>query len=77
MNPHIQEKVQKLKDQSCDDADYIKRAFIFVRDEIPHSWDIQTNIVSRTASDALINKTGICFLEQMEFHPESVINSLQ
>ena len=40
MNPHIQEKVQKLKDQSCDDADYIKRAFIFVRDEIPHSWDI-------------------------------------
>ena len=25
MNPHIQEKVQELKDQSCDDADYIKR----------------------------------------------------
>ena len=59
MNPHIQEKVRKLKDQSCDDADYIKRAYIFVRDEIPHSWDIQTNIVSRTASDALINKTGL------------------
>ena len=61
MNPHIQEKVQELKDQSCDDADYIKRAYLFVRDEIPHSWDIQTNIVSRTASDALINKTGICW----------------
>ena len=37
MNPHIQEKVQKLKDQSWDDADYIKRAYVFVRDEIPHS----------------------------------------
>ena len=61
MNPHIQEKVQELKDQSYDDADYIKRAYLFVRDEIPHSWDIQTNIVSRTASDALINKTGICW----------------
>ena len=61
MNPYIQEKVQELKDQSCDDADYIKRAYIFVRNEIPHSWDIQTNIVSRTASDALINKTGICW----------------
>ena len=61
MNPYIQEKVQELKDQSCDDADYIKRAYIFVRDEIPHSWDIQSNIVSRTASDALINKTGICW----------------
>ena len=60
-NPHIQEKVQELKDQSCDGADYIKRAYIFVRDEIPHSWDIQTNIVSRTASDTLIKKTGICW----------------
>lgn len=61
MNPYIQEKVQELKDQSSDDADYIERAYIFVRDEIPHSWDMQTNIVSRTASDALINKTGICW----------------
>ena len=67
MNPHIQEKVQELKDQSCDDADYIKRAYIFVRDEIPHSWDIQTNIVSRTASDALINKTGICWTKSCLF----------
>ena len=55
MNPHIQEKVQELKDQSCDDADYIKRAYIFVRDEIPHSWDIQTNIVSFRPSLYLIN----------------------
>ena len=60
-NPHIQEKVQELKDQSSDDADYIKRSYIFVRDEIPHSWDIQTNVVSRTASDALMNMTGICW----------------
>ena len=60
-NPHIQEKVQELKSKSSDDADYIKRAYIFVKDEIPHSWDIQTNIVSRTASDALINETGICW----------------
>lgn len=61
MNPIIQEKVKELKEQSSDDADYIKRAFLFVRDEIPHSWDIQTNTVSRTASDVLKNKTGICW----------------
>ena len=60
-NPHVQEKVQELKNQSSDDGDYIKRAYMFVKDEIPHSWDIQTNIVSRTASDALINRTGICW----------------
>ena len=60
-NPHIQEKVSELKNQSTDDADYIKRCYFFVRDEIPHSWDIGANTVSRTASEALINKTGICW----------------
>ena len=62
-NPHIQEKVSELKNQSTDDADYIKRSYFFVRDEIPHSWDIGTNIVSKTASDTLINKTGICWVK--------------
>ena len=61
MNFHIQEKVQELKNQSDDNLDYIKRSYIFVRDEIPHSWDIKTEVVSRTASDVLKNKTGICW----------------
>ena len=61
MNPIIQEKVQELKNQSNDDLDYIEQSYLFVRDEIPHSWDIGTNIVSRTASEVLINKTGICW----------------
>lgn len=30
-------------------------------DEILHSWDIKTNIVSRTASEVLANRTGICW----------------
>lgn len=34
---------------------------MFVRDEIHHSWDIETDIVSRTASDVLNNKHGICW----------------
>ena len=61
VNFHIQERVQELKNQSDDNLDYIKRSYIFVRDEIFHSWDIETNIVSRTASDVLKNKTGICW----------------
>ena len=61
MNFHIQEMVQELKNQSDDNLDYIKRNYIFVRDEIPHSWDIKTEVVSRTASDVLKNKTGICW----------------
>ena len=61
VNFHIQERVQELKNQSDDNLDYIKRSYIFVRDGIPHSWDIKTEVVSRTASDVLKNKTGICW----------------
>ncbi len=61
MNPIIQEKVQELRNRSSDDLEYIKQSYLFVRDEIPHSWDIGTNIVSKTASEVLINKTGICW----------------
>ncbi|WP_295115651.1 transglutaminase family protein [uncultured Methanobrevibacter sp.] len=61
MNPLIQDKVQELIPQSEDEMDYIKRCYIFVRDEISHSWDIKTEVVSRTASEVLKNKTGICW----------------
>ena len=61
MNFHIKEKVRELRIQSDDNLDYIKRSYIFVRDEIPHSCDIKANVVSRTASDVLENKTGICW----------------
>ena len=61
MNPLIQDKVQELRSQSEDERDYLKRCYIFVRDEISHSWDIKTDAVSRTASEVLENKTGICW----------------
>lgn len=37
------------------------RAFTYVRDEISHSWDIQGHRVTRTASDALEHREGICY----------------
>lgn len=61
MNPHIQKMVRELLNQSDDNLDYIKRCYAFVRDEIPHSWDIKTDVASRTASDVLKNRTGICW----------------
>lgn len=60
-NPIIQEKVKELKQISQSQLDYIENAYRFVRDKIPHSWDIRSEIVSRKASDVLINKTGICW----------------
>ena len=60
-NPLIQEKVRQLKELSDSNFDYVKRAYEFVRDDIPHSWDIKAEVVSRKASEVLKNKTGICW----------------
>jgi transglutaminase-like putative cysteine protease len=60
-NPIVQEKVRELDGQSNGDEDYVKRSYEFVSDEIPHSWDIGVDVISRKASDVLINKTGICW----------------
>ena len=60
-HPLVQEKVAELRKTADSSLDYIKRAYEFVRDEIPHSWDIGTEAVSRKASDVLRNKTGICW----------------
>ena len=59
--PLIQEKVRELKEKSDSTIDYIRNAYEFVRDEIPHSWNIRSEIVSRKASEVLKNKTGICW----------------
>ena len=60
-NPRIQEKVSELRAGSLTTMDYIEKAYEFVRDKIPHSWDIQSTIVSRKASEVLENKTGVCW----------------
>ena len=57
----IVQKVEALKSASSDKLDYIERAYKFVRDEIPHSWDAKLPVVSKKASDVLKNKTGICW----------------
>ena len=34
---------------------------MFVRDAIPHSWNIGTNMVSKNTSEVIVNETGICW----------------
>lgn len=60
-NPVIQDKVDEIKRISRSQLNYIENAYRFVRDEIPHSWDIRSEIVSRKSSEVLINRTGICW----------------
>ena len=59
--PIIQEKVSELRDGTASTIEYVEKAYEFVRDRIPHSWDIKSPIVSRKASEVMENKTGICW----------------
>lgn len=56
----IKEKVNELFRGLEDDIDKAKIAYEFVRDEIPHSFDIKAKVVTVKASDVLKYKTGIC-----------------
>ena len=60
-NPLVAKKAAELKAESFDKIDYIEKVYKFVRDEIPHSWDAKLTVVSKSASDVLKNKTGICW----------------
>lgn len=58
--PIIQEKSAVLFDETMPDTEKAKTAFEYVRDEIPHSFDVNTNNITARASDVLKYKTGIC-----------------
>jgi transglutaminase-like putative cysteine protease len=56
----IVKKAEELFSNRQSVYDKARVAFEFVRDEIPHSFDIQTNIITSKASSVLKHKTGIC-----------------
>lgn len=56
----IIEKAKQLFNQINTDVEKAKIAFEFVRDEIPHSFDIEAKIITAKASDVLKYQTGIC-----------------
>lgn len=60
-HPMIQHKINELFQTDLTDIQKIDIAFKFVRDQIPHSWDIQGDVVTRTASEVLEKQTGICY----------------
>lgn len=61
----IRKQVNDLFCSNLDEIEKAKLAFEFVRDEISHSWDIQSKRVTKTASEALKYKEGICYAKSM------------
>lgn len=60
-HPFIQKKINELFHKGQSELEKAKIAFEFVRDEISHSWDIQSTRVTCKASEVLYYKEGICY----------------
>ena len=59
--PGIMSTAKSLVDTSADAEDRIRRLFEFVRDEIDHSLDVETDIQTCRASEVLKERTGLCY----------------
>jgi transglutaminase-like putative cysteine protease len=60
-HPAVREKALSLAKGCTGDAEIAKACFTFVRDEIRHSGDYNTNPVTLSASSVLEHTTGWCF----------------
>lgn len=60
-DPAIQAQISKLFCVNQTELEKTQVAFQFVRDEIAHSFDIQGELVTCTASDVLKHQQGICY----------------
>jgi transglutaminase-like putative cysteine protease len=61
----IQKEAGRLFDGCNDECTKIKAAFEFARDNIAHSWDIQSKRITKTASEVLQYREGICYAKSM------------
>ncbi|MCI9413786.1 MAG: transglutaminase family protein [Clostridiales bacterium] len=59
-SPLIRSAATQLFEDGRPAVERAETAYVFVRDEIPHSFDCRSGIVTAKASDVLRHRTGIC-----------------
>lgn len=60
-DPSVLAKAKALARSCATTEEIAHRCFLFVRDQIKHSWDYQLNPVTCRASDVLEHGTGYCY----------------
>lgn len=60
-HPLIRKKSDELFLKNESEIDKVKKAYEFVRDQISHTWDIQSSRVTCHASEVLLFREGICY----------------
>lgn len=66
-DPKIQELIIIFKEKEDTEIGRVRAVFEYVRDEIDHSYDIESNEVTRKASEVLEKKHGICYAKSHLF----------
>lgn len=64
-HPAIQKQAEVLFKTCQSEVEKVRAAFEFVRDEIKHTWDIQSEEVTSKASEVLEKGHGICYAKSM------------
>jgi transglutaminase-like putative cysteine protease len=59
--PAIIEQMRAITHPLTHDTEQARALFEWVRDAIPHSWDIGTDVVTCAASEVLQQRTGLCY----------------
>jgi transglutaminase-like putative cysteine protease len=59
--PAVIDQTQAITRGFRHDTAKAQALFEWVRDAIPHSWDMRTDIVTCTASEVLAQRTGLCY----------------
>lgn len=59
----IQGYIQQYRPQGQTEEEIVCDTFEFVRDQIAHSWDIQSRRVTAKASEVLLHREGICYAQ--------------
>lgn len=65
MHPAINEKCRELTADLHDEVDKVKAAYYFVRNDIRHSWDCNSDRVTKTATECLLYGEGTCYSKAM------------
>lgn len=60
-DPQVSEKAAVLTRGALSEEALVEQCFLFVRDQIKHSWDFKLNPVTCRASEVLRHGTGFCY----------------
>jgi len=64
-HPQVQALIDSRNWRALGEAEAARHAYEFVRDEVAHSWDARSHRITRTSTEALQHREGLCYSKAM------------